>query len=281
MLAAIVIVFREVLEAALVISIVLAATRGLSTRLHWVGSGALLGILGAGLIALFTQQISQLASGMGQELLNATVLLAAVVMLAWHAIWMAQHGKELTQQMRAVSGGVLSGYRPPYVLLIAVALAVLREGAEVVLFLYGMLAGGAGIGQVSIGGLFGLLLGIVVGALLYFGLLRVPLKYFFTVTNWMILLLAAGMASQAAGYLIQADVIPAWGNRLWDTSMIISDQSVVGQMLKTLIGYEPRPAGIQLAFYLITAIFIYVGMKTCGQMKKIVAPPAHLNRPLT
>lgn len=267
MLAAAILIFREVLEAALVIGIVCAATRGLPGRGRWVIAGVLCGVLGAIVVALGAGRIAESASGMGQELFNAGVLLAAVAMLAWHAIWMSRHGRELAAQMRSVGGAVNAGQRPPTALLVVVALAVLREGSEVVLFLYGLAAGGEGAPALVAGSLLGLAGGITLGAALYLGLLRIPMRHFFTATNWMLLLLAAGMASQGARFLIHADVLPALGNRLWDTSALLSDHSLLGQALHALVGYDARPSGMQLLVYLITGTLIALGMKIWGSSK--------------
>lgn len=257
-------VFREVLEAALIVSIVCAATRGVPGRGRWVGGGIALGVVGAVLVAFFADTIASAVSGIGQELFNATVLLAAVVMIAWHAIWMASHGRELAAEMKAVGGAVQSGSRPLSALLIVVAIAVLREGSEVVLFLYGQAASGAAAFEIAAGIALGIVGGVAIGFLLYFGLLGIPMRYFFSATNWLMLLLAAGLASQAAGFLIQADVLPALGNRVWDTSALLSDASLLGKTLHTLIGYDARPAGMQLLFYAITAIAIAIGMRLFG-----------------
>ncbi len=271
-------VFREVLEAALVVTIVLAATRGLSGRGRWVAAGVGAGVLGAIVVALFTGQIANWLEGVGQEVFNAGVLLVAVMMLAWHAIWMSQHGRELAAQMKSVGEGVTRGSRPPSALLAVVALAVLREGSEIVLFMFGVAAGGSTAVSMISGSAIGLLLGATLGVAMYFGLLRIPMRHFFTVTNWMILLLAAGMASQAAGYLIQADWLPALGAHVWDTSGILSNHSTVGGIMKALVGYDERPAGMQVVFYLTTAIAIAVGMKlvTRGQSMtpRVAAQPA-------
>jgi high-affinity iron transporter len=266
-------VFREVLEAALIVSIVFAATRGVRARGAWVSGGILVGVLGALLVAFFADVIAAAVSGVGQELFNASVLLAAVVMIAWHAIWMASHGKELATQMKSVGGAVQSGARPLSALLIVVAIAVLREGSEVVLFLYGQAASGAGAIAIAGGIALGVVGGVAVGFLLYFGLLGIPMRYFFSATNWLMLLLAAGLASQAAGFLIQADVLPALGNRIWDTSALLSDASLLGKTLHTLIGYDARPAGMQIVFYAITAAVIALGMKIWGGSPKL-APRA-------
>lgn len=257
-------VFREVLEAALIVSIVCAATRGVHARGRWVGAGIGFGVLGALLVAFFADTLAAAVSGIGQELFNASVLLAAVVMIAWHAIWMASHGKELAHQMKAVGGAVQAGSRPLSALLIVVAIAVLREGSEVVLFLYGQAASGAGPLEIAGGIALGIIGGVAIGFLLYFGLLGIPMRYFFSATNWLMLLLAAGLASQAAGFLIQADVLPALGNRVWDTSGLLSDASLLGKTLHTLIGYDARPAGMQLLFYAITAAAIAIGMRVWG-----------------
>jgi high-affinity iron transporter len=102
MLGALVIVLREVLEAGLIVGIVLAATRGVPERGMWVALGIAVGALGAGIIALFAERISNAFEGSGQELLNASVLGAAVVMLMWHNAWMARHGREMAVELAAV-----------------------------------------------------------------------------------------------------------------------------------------------------------------------------------
>lgn len=269
MFATAILVFREVLEAALIVSIVCAATRGLGGRGRWVSAGMGLGVAGAVLLALGTDRIASAAEGMGQELLNAGVLVAAVLMLAWHAIWMSRHGRELAQQLKSVGAAVVGGERPLKALMFVVALAVLREGSEVVLFLFGMGVGGSSVGSMAAGGAIGLVAGVAVGVALYFGLLGIPIRHFFTATNWMVLLLAAGLASQAAHYLIQADWLPALGERVWDTSWLLSNESLLGQSLHTLVGYDAHPSGMQLLFYAATASLILMGMKTWGQTSAV------------
>src|SRR5438552_8627759 len=149
MLAAAIIVFREVLEAALIVGIVLAASAGAPRRGFWVSTGLAGGAVGAGLVAAFAASIAAAAAGIGQELLNAVILLLAVGMLGWHNVWMSRNGRQLAVTARAVGDAVISGSQPLYVLAIVVGLAVLREGSETVLFLYGIAAGG-GIGAGSL-----------------------------------------------------------------------------------------------------------------------------------
>jgi high-affinity iron transporter len=270
MLGAAIIVFREVLEAALIIGIVLAASSGAPGRNTCVFGGVAAGVVGAGLVALFAASIAAAVSGIGQELFNATILLLAVGMLGWHIIWMSRHGRELATSARAIGKAVISGSRPLYVLAVVCGVAALREGSETVLFLYGIAAGG-GAGAVSLtaGGVLGLAGGAATGAVLYFGLLRIPTQRLFTVTNWMVLLLAAGMAAQSAGFLVQADLLPPLGEAVWDTSGVLTEDSLVGKALHTLIGYVSRPDGIQILFYLVTLVGIWLLTRAIGRR----APP--------
>lgn len=257
-----VIVFREVLEAAILIGIVAAATRSIPGRNRWLAGGLLAGLSGAALVAAFTDVIGSLASGIGQELFNAMVLGIAVLMLAWHNIWMASHGAALAAGARAVGSAIRDGRRECSILLVVVGLAVLREGSETVLFLYGIAAAGnSGTSAMLSGGLAGLILGVAVGYAIYAGLLRVPLRWFFAVTGVLVLLLAAGMASQAARFLIQADLLPSLASPLWDTSTALPESSIPGMLLHSLIGYDARPAGMQMIFYATVLVVISAGMK--------------------
>jgi high-affinity iron transporter len=275
MLATAIIVFREVLEAALIVGIVMAATSGVYRRGAWIVGGIAGGALGALIVAGFAETISEAAAGLGQEVFNAAVLFAAVAMLGWHNVWMTSHGRDLTLAANRLGAAVRAGTQPLWALSFAVGLAVLREGAEIVLFLYGVAAGGEGAAGMVLGGALGLAIGAVCGAALYLGLVRIPLRHLFSVTSGLVLLLAAGMASQAAAFLLQADLLPPLGPTLWDTSFLLSDQSFVGRVLHTLVGYTAQPAGIQVVFYLATLLVI-------GSLMHLVnntVPPARGGRP--
>jgi high-affinity iron transporter len=265
MLATAIIVFREVLEAALIIGIVLAATQGLARRANWVSIGIMAGVAGAGLVAWFADAISSALAGVGQEVFNAGIMLFAVLMLGWHNVWMKRHGREMAQHMRDMGQAVKLGNRSMYMLAVVIGLAVLREGSEVVLFLYGIaVAQQDSPGLMLSGGLLGLLSGAMMGLLMYRGLLRISSRHLFTVTTWMITLLAAGMAAQAAGFLTQADLLPPLVQSMWDTSGIVAQNSVFGRVLQTLIGYADHPSGIQVLFYAATLVSIAVLMRLYG-----------------
>ncbi|AJQ92440.1 FTR1 family iron permease [Gynuella sunshinyii] len=259
MISTAIIVFREVLEAALIITILMAATRGVLNRGRWISGGVAGGVIGAFVVALFMGAIANSFEGMGQEIFNAVILLTAVCMLAWHNIWMASHAKELTTNLKHVGHQINEGTLPLYSLAIASGLAVLREGSEVVLFLYGIAAGGSSNLEMLSGGIAGLFIGAITGALLYFGMLRIPPQWLFKTTSWLILLMACGLASSAAGYLSQAGVLPSQ-IPLWNSDGLLSEKSILGELLHILIGYESRPTALQLSFYLATLVVITSGM---------------------
>jgi high-affinity iron transporter len=254
MLGALVIVFREVIEAGLIIGIVMAATRGVAGRGRWVTIGVVSGVVGATVVAGFAGAISQAFEGAGQELFNASVLGIAVVMLMWHNAWMARHGREIAAEMRQVGTAVSEGARPLTALAIVVGLAVLREGAEVVLFLYGIAASGTSGASLLAGGLLGIAAGAVFTGFTYFGLLAIPTRYIFSVTSWLIALLAAGMAAQAVQFVNNAGLLLVLGSTMWDTSWLLSENSIFGHLLHTLIGYTEQPTGLQLVFYVGTLL---------------------------
>lgn len=252
MLGSTVIVFREVLEAALVIGIVLAATRGIAGSRAWVSGGVLAGVFLSLLVAGGAESIAAAFEGIGQEVLNATILGLAVLMLAWHSVWMQKHGADIAREMKSVGHDVRTGARPLHMLALVVGLAVLREGAEVVLFLHGIAAAGADSGTLLLGSMLGLAAGVAAGALMYFGLLRIPTHRLFAVTGWMIILLAAGMAGQSAALLVQAGVLPGFVDPLWDSSSWLPEHSAIGQLLHVLVGYDDRPSATQLLAFAAT-----------------------------
>lgn len=270
MLATLLIVFREVIEAGLIVGIVLAASRGVPHRGWWVGYGMVGGIAGACLVATFAGQLALLFEGAGQELFNAAILILAVGMLTWHNVWMASHGRAMAKDMRAVGADVAAGRRPLIALSIVVGVAVLREGSEVVLFLYGITAsGGASAVAMLVGGVLGMLAGAGVSALMYFGLLTIPASRLFAATSGLITLLAAGLAAQAVAFIQQAGDALVLTSPVWDTSWIVSDDSLIGRLMHTLVGYTDQPSGAQLGIYIATITVIVVLMRVVTSRKPV------------
>lgn len=255
-----IIVFRETLEAALFVGIMAAATRGLSGRSRWLTAGVLAGITGALGLAAGAEYISALADGVGQDMVNVGILAMALAMLTWHCVWISNHGAQAAAEARTLGILFKQGQRAPWAMMIVVALSVLREGAETVLFVAGY-ATESGFSDTLAAASIGLVCGIGLGTLIYLGLSRVPMRRMFTVTNTLVLLLAASIASQLARALSQAGLINAWGQPLWDTSSLLRIDSPLGTVAHALIGYDAQPTGLQLTFYGVTLLIIISGTR--------------------
>lgn len=269
MLAALIIVFREVIEAGLIVGIVAAVTRGVAGHGWWIGGGVLSGVAGSCVVAAFIGVIAAAFAGSGAELFNAAILGIAVVMLAWHNVWMARHGRQMAADLKQKGQAVASGSASLFALALVIAVAVLREGSEVVLFLFGIAVSDGGTGRaLLVGSLAGLALGALVSALTYYGLVKIQARYLFAVTSAMIAFLAAGMAAQAIAFLEQGGVIEFLGTSVWNSSAILSDKSIPGRVLHTLIGYSDRPSQMQLITYIATLAAIFALMR-------VMAPVAH------
>jgi len=273
MLAALIIVFREVFEAGLIVGIVLAVTSSVPNRNRWIGGGVLAGVLAACLVAAFAGALSQLFAGMGQELFNASILCIAVVMLTWHNVWMAHHGREMAGELRAVGQAVADGTKSLLALAVVVGVAVLREGSEVALFLYGVAAsdGGSAL-SLALGGLLGLALGVGVCLLTYFGLMRIPPKALFATTTVLITLLAAGMAAQAVAFLERANWLNSLDTVVWDSAWLLPETSIAGRTMHTLIGYTDQPTEMQLLVYVAVLIATFMLMRFAGSQPAKPAP---------
>jgi high-affinity iron transporter len=167
MFVSLIIVFREALEAGLIVGIVLAATAGVLGRGRWIAGGIAAGIAGASLVAVFAAALSDAFEGAGQEVFTAGILCFAVVMLSWHILWMSNHARGMAREFREVGQAVKLGQRSLFALAAVVAVAVMREGSEVVLFLYGILVGsGTSALSLATGGAAGLAAACLVSWLL-------------------------------------------------------------------------------------------------------------------
>jgi len=259
MLSAWVIVFREVLEMSLVVGVLLAATVGAQHSRRWIALGMLAGFAGALLVAWLMEAMEASMGGNGEFVFNAVVLSVASLLLAWTVLWMSQHGRAMSQRMKQMGSSVTTGELPATALFVVTLSAVMREGSEAVFFLFGAAQAGHSDGWAMLqGGGLGLLSGALLGAVLYFGLLKVPLKHLFSVLSWLLVLLAAGMASQAALNLTVIDVLPVLVDTLWDSSSWLSMESLMGELLHVMVGYDDHPNAMQVLVFVLFFVGILV-----------------------
>jgi high-affinity iron transporter len=261
MLQIAIVIFREILEIALIVGILTAATKEISGRGKWIAFGLTLGVIASVIIAFFTDKISESLEGMGQEFFNGLILIAAAFMISWTILWMQKHVKTLSGEFKKIGTSVREGKKPLYILLIVIFLSVLREGTEIVLFTYSYYIAETPISEIIFGFATGLLLGSALGCALYFGILKAFGKYFFMVTTWILVFFAAGISAQGIGFWINAQIVPALGNPVFDSSAIISQESFFGKFLHIFFGYIDQPAGAQLLIYFFTLAFLVLGLR--------------------
>jgi len=268
MISSLVIVFREMLEMVLVIGILMAATRGLAGSRRWIGLGVLGGLVGAIFFGVFMEQMESAFEGDGEFIFNASILMLASILIAWTVFWMNRHGREMSLRMKAVGSSVQAGDLPYTALAVVALSAVMREGSEAVFFLFGAAQSVQADGwSMLIGGVVGAGAALVIGALLYLGLARIPVKQLFSVAGWLLMLLAAGMASQAAWNLVVIDILPPVIDPLWNTSAVLSSESLLGELLHVLVGYDDQPTGLQVIVFAVSLtamVAIYYRLQSAG-----------------
>lgn len=253
MISSLVIVFREMLEMTLVIGILMAATRGLMTSRMWIGIGTGLGLLGALFFGLFMEQLENSFAGDGEYIFNALVLYTAAALIAWTVLWMSKHGREISQRMKQVGASVSQGELPKTALLIVAFSAVMREGAEAAFFLLGAAQSASEDGwNMLIGGGLGAVTALAIGAVIYLGLVRIPVQRLFSVAGWLLMLLAASMASQATWNLVVIGWLPPLVDPLWNTSAVLAQESLLGEFLHILIGYDEQPSALQVIVFAVS-----------------------------
>jgi high-affinity iron transporter len=251
--ATFVITLREAFEASLILGIVYTYLERIGARdsYRYVTWGGVLGLVMSVGMGIGVGYLSGPLLDLGPDLLGAAVIFAAVVLLTWHAWWMQQHARALRGQLQQRVDEARSSQRLWMVGLIAFT-GVFREGAETVLFLWGIMAQAAstnGWGNL-LGGVTGVATAAAVGWAIFHGGRHLSLSKFFSVTTVFIVLLAAGLFSTGIGRLQGLGFLPM-GQPLWDTSFVLSDRTVLGSFLAGLVGYRARPSGLEASAYLV------------------------------
>jgi high-affinity iron transporter len=240
LLNSVVIVLREVLEAALMLSVLLASERFLHVNRRWVLPALLLGLAGAATYGHFLGSISELFDGVGQEVCNALLQLATFVLIAVLAF-------QIPQQLRSAPRPTSN--RIALLMAAMVIMAFIREGSEIYIYVSGFWNVTNFFSAVALGSIVGGCIGFSIGVLIYYLLLARPPRQEPIISISLLALIGAGLSSQAVRLLIQADWISA-GSAIWDTSSILSEQSLLGQLAYALVGYEASPAAVEVIVYL-------------------------------
>lgn len=257
-----IVVFRECLEISFLLGVILAVTKPIKNSRSYIILGSMLGIVCAATFALFARSISESFGGLGDEVFDACVILLTAVIISFTVVWMQGYTKKIKKDISKLSNEITAGATSQLMLVVVVAAAILREGAEIILFVYSIASAENIEGNSYILGLgIGAFAGLVVGAILYQGLMKYTGKYIFRISAVLLTLIAAGLAAEAAGILTSSGIIESFSDQLWDSSWLVSDDSITGKILNITVGYDSKPNGMQIAFYLTTI------MLTAGMMK--------------
>lgn len=249
LLSSVILVLQETLEGALLASVLMALGFRLRMRMRWLPIGLCLGALLAWLYAANMGAVSEWFDYVGQEVVNALMQITiamALVILTWGSF----------RKLRSsVPGQVAVLPLLQWCAMLAITLAITREGAEVLTYLGGVLHQADNLQAVMTGSAIGFSIGISVAALLFYGLVGLKGKWGMAATLALLALIAGNMLCQAALQLTQADWISSTG-AVWDTSSWWSEESITGQLLYALIGYEATPSPVQVASYVAGVLLV-------------------------
>lgn len=262
MLVTVIIFLREVLEAALILSVLLAVSFQLNSDRKWVFPALVFGFIGASITAYFLGDISNLLEGTGQEVMNSTLLLTMSMLINAICIWLWLNlNKNKSSSSFALTNIIKT------ILVVNVSIAIMHEGSELSIYSYSFMQIHDNNLSLILGGGLGLGIGASLGAIVYYLLINLQRKTLLIAAIVILILISAGMASQAALYLIQSGWLPSH-SALWDTSNIISERSIVGQLLYALIGYEATPSPVQVMFYFTVIIICIISIIISTKYKR-------------
>lgn len=264
MLSSYLLSLREGIEAALIIGILLGAVRQVKrpalVPAIWLGtlSAAALSVLGAVLLTLLGLKLE----GAAEAIFEGFTMLTAAALLTWMIFWMSGHSRTLKSALEAdIQRASHFGRRA--VFLVAF-IAVLREGIELALFLTASTFV-AGSFQTLLGAVLGLGTAVLLGWSLFASTIRLDLRRFFQVTGILLVLFAAGLFAHGVHEFIEVGWLPAIVENVWDVSFILSRESVAGQLMSALFGYNPSPDLTEVIAYLAYFVAIGLGLQWLSQ----------------
>lgn len=252
MLDAVMLVLREVLEAALFVSLLLALGRRLSLPWRWELVAIPLGLGLSWWASRWAYEVAEAFDGIGQELLNAA--LYAVAIACFIALNTLLVPSFLDRNARSPNPVAL------YLLFVAiVTVSMAREGSEVWIYLSSFAGAPAAMSAAVTGGLIGAGIGLSMSALVYYGLSFLRRRAFLLLFFALVTLVAGGLAMQLARLGLQVGMLDS-GPRLWDTGGWISERSWLGQLLHALFGYDANPDTTQAMFYFAALMAVATGV---------------------
>lgn len=252
------VVFREFMEVAVLLSIIIAATRKVSNAPYYIVLGMMSGVIAASFLAFATKYLTLSFGGIGDEIFDIVVILTTVLIISWTVIWMQGYDRKLKEDLTNIAEDVNSNPKYCWFIALIVASTIFREGSEIVLLIYSIVSAHAvPVVDFLMGLGFGAFAGMGTGIVMYKGLVKFSGRNLFRITSMLLILIAASLASEAGNMLVQVGLVDCCNYQVWDTSHIISDHSLLGRVLKILVGYNSKPLALQLIFYVATFVIVY------------------------
>lgn len=249
MLAALLITLREGLEAALIVGIVIGYLKktGYLDRQRYAWLGVLVALVGSVGLAFGLQRLGVELEGQVEQIFEGTTMFLAVIVLTWMIFWMRYQARFLKAGLeRDVRQATLSGQN--WGLFGLTFVAVFREGVETALFLSAAAFANEATATL-IGAVIGLAVAVALGWAMYASAIRLNIRRFFDVTSVLLLLFAAGLLAHGVHEFQEAGLLPFMTTTVWDTSHILSEESLLGSLLKSLFGYNADPSLLEVLAY--------------------------------
>jgi high-affinity iron transporter len=270
MLPSFILSLREGLEAALIIGIVLGALRQMQRRnlasAVWAGTG--IAVLLSLLVAILLTRLGLELKDPGEEIFEGLTMLLAAGILTWMIFWMSQRSRSMKAELE--SGVERASKTGKWSLFLLAFFAVLREGVELALFLTAATFSSSAV-QTILGALLGLGTAALLGWSLFATTVRLDLRRFFQVTGFLLLLFAAGLVGRGVGELVEVGWMPALVEHVWDLGKVVNAESVLGQALAVLFGYNASPSLMEVLAYGVFITTVLLGLKS-GWRKRTSSP---------
>jgi high-affinity iron transporter len=254
-LSTVILVLQEILEAALLISLLLVLSRLLTRKsrenlvipLAWLSFSVLFGLGGAWFYAAMTPTVSQWFDYVGLEVVNASIQLFTLAALVVFCFMFSSANR--------INRPAKLNTLAPVLMCIIVVMGITREVSEIILYMNGVMSNRLNVSPAILGAIMAAGIGVSSGIVLYFLILSMPVIWSYRVCMLLLALFAGNLASQAILLLTQADWLP-YTAELWNSSTLIPEYSVTGQLLYALVGYEANPSILQVIFYFSSALLI-------------------------
>jgi high-affinity iron transporter len=264
MIGTFIISWRESIEAALLVGILMVYLKkiGQQKQFVYIYLGGFAGIVSSILFGYLSNQVSFLFEGIGEDIFGAIILLLAVIMLTYMVIWMSDQAKHIKGHYHQKIDAAFE-QKQLWILSFLAFTGVFREGIETVLFLWGILIQNQGATSFSLAlasGLAGLILAILMAWFFFKGFGYLDLRKFFNITGLILLFMSAGMLVAAIGKLESAGLISPIISHVWNSTRLIDEQTLFGHILSGFLGYRAKPSLTEILAYVLyfAAIFIWI-----------------------